>query len=272
MTRKMGAKVTEALDRLKMIATQYRTPLSDLYQDETVRIQILEAMEFVLANKYGPDTKKGSSNWWDWEIGSPRSMMDVAFLMAEELPAAMKQQIVKTIDRFVPQGGLPLEQQLKKETGANLIDKVSIVIKRAAFEGNSERLEHAQSCMALLFTYVTSGDGFYKDGSFIQHTSIPYNGSYGFVLLDELTNCLIMLNFTEHAVSPEDVALYETFLKRFLHSVPFLRRQRARLSPRPCGIPNGAARRYDGHEDDGNHSAVCGNRGYRIGGRASFAD
>lgn len=40
----MGAKVTEALDRLKMIATQYRTPLSDLYQDETVRIQILEAM------------------------------------------------------------------------------------------------------------------------------------------------------------------------------------------------------------------------------------
>lgn len=72
----MGAKVTEALDRLKMIATQYRTPLSDLYQDETVRIQILEAMEFVLANKYGPDTKKGSSNWWDWEIGSPRSIHD----------------------------------------------------------------------------------------------------------------------------------------------------------------------------------------------------
>ena len=139
----MGAKVTEALDRLKMIATQYRTPLSDLYQDETVRIQILEAMEFVLANKYGPDTKKGSSNWWDWEIGSPRSMMDVAFLMAEELPAAMKQQIVKTIDRFVPKADYRLNSSLK-ETGANLIDKVSIVIKRAAFEGNSERLEHAQ--------------------------------------------------------------------------------------------------------------------------------
>ncbi|WP_302557800.1 polysaccharide lyase family 8 super-sandwich domain-containing protein [Holdemania filiformis] len=215
----MGAKVTEALDRLKMIATQYRTPLSDLYQDETVRIQILEAMEFVLANKYGPDTKKGSSNWWDWEIGSPRSMMDVAFLMAEELPAAMKQQIIKTIDRFVPKADYRLNSSLK-ETGANLIDKVSIVIKRAAFEGNSERLEHAQSCMAPLFTYVTSGDGFYKDGSFIQHTSIPYNGSYGFVLLDELTNCLIMLNFTEHAVSPENVALYETFLKDSF--IPFL--------------------------------------------------
>ena len=99
-------------------------------------------------------------------------MMDVAFLMAEELPAAMKQQIIKTIDRFVPKADYRLNSSLK-ETGANLIDKVSIVIKRAAFEGNSERLKHAQSCMAPLFTYVTSGDGFYKDGSFIQHTSIP---------------------------------------------------------------------------------------------------
>ena len=164
----MGAKVTEALDRLKMIATQYQTPQSSLYQKDPVRIQILEALNFILANKYGPDTKKGSSNWWDWEIGSPRSMMDVSFLMRDEMPAVMKQAVVKTIDRFVPKADYRLNSSLK-ETGANLIDKVSIVIKRAAFEGSSSRLEHAQSCMAPLFTYVTSGDGFYKDGSFIQH-------------------------------------------------------------------------------------------------------
>ncbi|WP_173011396.1 polysaccharide lyase family 8 super-sandwich domain-containing protein [Holdemania massiliensis] len=215
----MGAKVTEALDRLKMIATQYQTPQSALYQKDAVRIQILEAMEFILANKYGPNTKKGSSNWWDWEIGSPRSMMDVSFLMRDEMPATMKQSVVATIDRFVPKADYRLNSSLK-ETGANLIDKVSIVIKRAAFEGSSSRLEHAKSCMAPLFTYVTSGDGFYKDGSFIQHTSIPYNGSYGFVLLDELTNCIIMLNFTEQAVSPENIALYEKFLNDSF--IPFL--------------------------------------------------
>lgn len=215
----MGAKVTEALDRLKMIATQYQTPQSSLYQKDPVRIQILEALNFILANKYGPDTKKGSSNWWDWEIGSPRSMMDVSFLMRDEMPAVMKQAVVKTIDRFVPKADYRLNSSLK-ETGANLIDKVSIVIKRAAFEGSSSRLEHAKSCMAPLFTYVTSGDGFYKDGSFIQHTSIPYNGSYGFVLLDELTNCIIMLNFTEQAVSPEIIALYEKFLNDSF--IPFL--------------------------------------------------
>ena len=35
-----------------------------------------------------------------------------------------------------------------------------------------------------MFAFVTSGDGFYVDGSFIQHTRHPYTGSYGLVLLE----------------------------------------------------------------------------------------
>lgn len=70
-----------------MIATQYQTPQSSLYQKDPVGTSNLEALNFILANKYGPDTKKGSSNWWDWEIGSPRSMMDVSFLMRDEMPS-----------------------------------------------------------------------------------------------------------------------------------------------------------------------------------------
>lgn len=33
---------------------------------------------------------------------------------------------------------------------------------------------------------VQSGDGFYKDGSFIQHKDLPYSGTYGQVLLNGL--------------------------------------------------------------------------------------
>ena len=29
--------------------------------------------------------------------------------------------------------------------------------------------------------YVTSGDGFYRDGSFIQHDNVAYNGTYAAV-------------------------------------------------------------------------------------------
>ena len=47
-----------------------------------------------------------------------------------------------------------------------------------------------------LFKYVSSGDGFYKDGSFIQHTDIAYTGSYGSVLLTRSANILFLLEGT----------------------------------------------------------------------------
>ncbi|NCZ52893.1 MAG: hypothetical protein EBY81_03215, partial [Verrucomicrobia bacterium] len=43
-----------------------------------------------------------------------------------------------------------------------------------------------------VFTTVTSGDGFYADGSFIYHSIIPYTGSYGQELVD---NIVILVKF-----------------------------------------------------------------------------
>jgi hyaluronate lyase len=40
---------------------------------------------------------------------------------------------------------------------------------------------------------VSSGDGFYGDGSFIQHTDVAYTGSYGLVLLAGMANLLALL-------------------------------------------------------------------------------
>lgn len=215
----MGAKATETLDRLKMIAIQINEPMSSLYQDETAKAKVLEGLRFVLDKKYGPDTVKGSSNWWDWEIGAPKAMVDIAILLYDDLDAETIADVTATIDRFVPKADYRLNSSLK-ETGANLIDKVAIVIKRAALDGNEERLAHAKECMAPLFAYSSSGDGYYPDGSFIQHGNIPYNGSYGYVLLNELTNCIIMLSYTDYAIDEEDIQFYENTLLN--HYLPFL--------------------------------------------------
>ena len=214
-----GAKATESLDRLKMIAIQINEPTSELYQDEDAKAQVIEALRFILDKKYGPDTVKTSSNWWDWEIGAPKSLVDTAILLYDDLDEDMINDITATVDRFVPKANYRLGSSLK-ETGANLIDKIAIVIKRAALDGNEERLSHAKECMAPLFSYSSSDDGYYPDGSFIQHGNIPYNGSYGYVLLNELTNCIIMLNYTDYAIDEEDIAFYENTLIN--HYLPFL--------------------------------------------------
>ncbi|WP_163568194.1 polysaccharide lyase family 8 super-sandwich domain-containing protein [Fodinicola feengrottensis] len=43
------------------------------------------------------------------------------------------------------------------------------------------------------FQYVESGDGFYRDGSFVQHTNIAYVGTYGNVLLGDVGFLLALL-------------------------------------------------------------------------------
>lgn len=214
-----GAKVTESLDRLKLITIQLYEPMSQWYQNEEAMKQVIDAYQFILNKKYGPDTATASTNWWDWQIGAPKSLVDVAILLYDELDEDTITKVTKTVDRFVPKADYRLNSTLK-ETGANLCDKVTIVIKRAALEGNEERLAHAKACMSDLFSYSNSGDGYYPDGSFIQHGNIPYNGSYGYVLLNELTNCIIMLNFTDYAINEKDIAFYENTLLH--HYIPFL--------------------------------------------------
>ncbi|MGB8941072.1 MAG: hypothetical protein WCD21_12685 [Streptomyces sp.] len=67
-----------------------------------------------------------------------------------------------------------------------------------------------------LFTYVTSGDGFYEDGSFVQHGSVAYTGTYGSVLLGSAGQLIALLADSEWAVTdPKTSILYEAVDRTF---------------------------------------------------------
>lgn len=219
MNFEAGARVTELYDRLKMIAIQTLEPNSSLYENEKAIEQVKKGLRFGLDKKYGPTVKVSWSNWWDKEIGAPKALVDLAILYYDQLDETTLKDVTATIDRFVPKADYRLNYSLK-ETGANLVDKVAIVIKRAALDGNEERMLHAKTCMTPLFSYSNSGDGYYPDGSFIQHNNIAYNGSYGYVLLNELTNCILMLSFTDYKIDQKDIEFYENTLLN--HYIPFL--------------------------------------------------
>ncbi|MFD4022200.1 polysaccharide lyase family 8 super-sandwich domain-containing protein [Streptomyces sp. NPDC058576] len=58
--------------------------------------------------------------------------------------------------------------------------------------------------MGAVFPYVTSGDGFYRDGSFVQHANYSYNGGYGKSLLYNVASLLSMLHTSPwQSPSPE---------------------------------------------------------------------
>ncbi|BDQ29648.1 hypothetical protein ASB7_14850 [Helicobacter ailurogastricus] len=62
---------------------------------------------------------------------------------------------------------------------------------------------------------MKSGDGFYADGSFIQHGHVPSNGSYGVVLLRGLAQFSTTLAHTPLAQNLIDPALYASVLEGY---------------------------------------------------------
>ena len=75
-----------------------------------------------------------------------------------------------------------------------------------------------------LFTLVKSGDGFYEDGSFIQHNTIPYIGSYGAVLFGSLGELLMLLAGTDADIAlNEKVFIFQLFTNNV---TPFIWRGR----------------------------------------------
>ena len=61
--------------------------------------------------------------------------------------------------------------------------------------------------------YVTSGDGFYADGSYVQHDNLPYTGGYGMVTV---------LAGTDYAIQYDDGSEKVFFDAIFKSYEPFL--------------------------------------------------
>ena len=198
-----GAEITVSFDRLKMMAIQTEMPASVYYHDQSVVDKIIAAVQFIIENRYNESIGK-SGNWWDSQVGTPKALVDISLIYYDELmekKPELVSRICKTIDKHVPYANRRGENPNGMlETGANLIDKVAIVLKRSLLDNNHERMVHAKECMDPLFYLVTRGDGFYTDGSFVFHGNIAYSGSYGAVLIDELVNCIAMLSFSDVAL------------------------------------------------------------------------
>lgn len=71
-----------------------------------------------------------------------------------------------------------------------------VTLLRAIAGADPDRAALAVSALSPVFPYVTEGDGFHRDGSFIRHGSVPYQGGYGAVLLTGLATLFAVLRGT----------------------------------------------------------------------------
>ncbi|MET8977961.1 polysaccharide lyase 8 family protein [Streptomyces sp. NPDC004539] len=184
------AGITQSYDRLWTMTRAHVQQGTGSTGDPALLADVLRGLDHLFATVYNPSTER-YGNWWEWQIGSPRLLMDITATLYDDLTDARREAACAAVDHFVPDSMLTVYSGTS--TGANRVDLCRSVALRGILGRTAGKLALARDALSPVFPYVTRGDGLYADGSFLQHTSVAYSGTYGQVLLDGLGRLFALL-------------------------------------------------------------------------------
>lgn len=199
--------LTHEYKRIRDMAIAYSTEGSLYKNNSDLLKDIIESLEWMYGYRYN-ENSSFYNNWWPWQIGAPLNLNDIVVLLFDNLEKEQITRYMNAINRFVPE---PYHNRPDRviSTGANRVDLAKVVAIRGVILKEGGKIEEAKNSLDDVFEYVDTKDGFYRDGSFIQHGSIPYNCSYGAVLIDGLSTIINFLSGSCWAVnSPKLNNLY----------------------------------------------------------------
>lgn len=186
------------IGRLRGMAIALKSSRSACYLDSTLRQQVIYGLGFLYAQRYN-ESSRPYGNWWYWEIGVPIALLETLLLMEELLDTELVEQLLLPIDKYVGDPAFHAQWFVAKappSTGANLVWKSTAVALAAVIQGDGQKLSAALSALLPVFKNVSEGDGFYEDGSFIQHDKYAYTGGYGVSLLQDVVRLMVWLHDT----------------------------------------------------------------------------
>ncbi len=180
-------------ERLRAMARAYALPGTGLTGDARLAAAVATGLDHYRRRVYAAGAEP-AGNWWRWQIGVPRTLLDAAVLIGAHLTERQSRGLRDAVDHFVPE--CRLEDYSGTSTAANRVDLCLVMLLRAILRSDARKAALAVAALAPAFPYVHDGDGFYRDGSFVQHTSVPYQGGYGVVALSGLATLFAVLRGT----------------------------------------------------------------------------
>ncbi|MGW0190207.1 polysaccharide lyase 8 family protein [Streptomyces sp. NPDC003362] len=176
--------------RLRTLTEAYVQPGTGLTGDAGLLADILTGLDHLHDEAYHAGRAR-YGNWYNWQIGIPQALLDICAHLYDHLGAARIANHTAAIDHFVPDSAVAA--YTGTSTGANRVDLCRVLALRGVIGRSPAKITLARDALSPVFPYVTSGDGLYADGSFIQHTYVPYAGSYGAVMLGGLSLLFALL-------------------------------------------------------------------------------
>ncbi|GAA2285114.1 hypothetical protein GCM10010149_33600 [Nonomuraea roseoviolacea subsp. roseoviolacea] len=190
-----------AFQYLYEIALATRTPGGPLLDDATAQRRVLDGLVWLHERYYGDQTKGYYGNWHNWEIGIPTHVSRTLALLVDRVRAerpGLTATYIASMDAYLRSGkNGDVDLDSRFHTGANLADITANRILQGALTDDDARVGKAISDQATVFATIDpydlqhgNTDGYYRDGSFIQHHSVAYTGSYGKALLTRVVQTL----------------------------------------------------------------------------------
>lgn len=189
------ARITKSAEYILQIAMALRTPGTGVTANQALTVRAVNALKHLFQIGY---SRPAFGNWWEWQIGAPRNLLSSAVLLHEHLPNGFPSELASITTSHLS------DEALDRATGANLTDMSLTRVLSGIVADNGDLVLTGTRRFTRAFELVESGDGFYADGSFIQHRWIPYAGSYGAALLSSAGRTLAVLRGTNFDVDSSE--------------------------------------------------------------------
>ncbi|HCY7095427.1 TPA: polysaccharide lyase 8 family protein [Staphylococcus aureus] len=215
-----SADMTRTYRNIEKITEAMKHPKTTLNTDQN-KNKVKDALEWLHKNAYGKEptdkvkeltenfkitdsSKKKALNWWDYEIGTPKSLTNTLILLNGDISSDEKKKYTAPIKTFAPDSDKILSSvgQPEQAKGGNLVDITKVKLLESIIEEDKDMMKKSIDSFNKVFTYVQDSatdkdrNGFYKDGSYIDHKDVPYTGAYGVVLLEGISQMMPMIKET----------------------------------------------------------------------------
>lgn len=209
-----SSNVTATFYRMGSLAQAWITPGGPLYHNNELLDDMMVAVRWLADEHYYPEMLP-TGNWWDWQIGIPYQINDLVVIFYEVMDEQLRKRLLHTSRRFIPE---PVK------TGANRVWTSKIVTVRGILDNNATELTLGSERLVAngtgVLEFVEEGDGFYHDGSFIQHENIPYHGGYGKNLFKGMVDIIYLLHGSTWEIKDERVNhIYDWAVKSFMTTI-----------------------------------------------------
>ncbi len=185
-----------AFQKVLAMAKAYKTEGSQYYGNKELFQDMIHILDYLCSVCYTP--KSQTDNWWTWEIGIPKDLIPVLILLYDELTEEQIMAYTEGLYFFQPDPyhegaigtGSTHAKGYRLAQGANIIDCSTTSVGLGALREDNELVYLGMLASSQTFVLQEVEDstqipidgytsGFYSDGSYLDHSHVPYIGSYG---------------------------------------------------------------------------------------------